>query len=149
MTELGVPQYENALDRLFRKSIPEPNTGCWLWEGALTDGYGNTEYRRTKIKAHRFAYELLKGSIPIGMQIDHLCRMRCCVNPDHMEIVTQRMNARRGRDARPYNTHCKNGHELSGDNLSQWRDKDGGLHRRCLICHAALARENRRRQRQQ
>lgn len=82
----------------------EPNSGCWLWAGADNgDGYGKFrgEY------AHRLSYKRHKGPIPDGMHLDHLCRVPCCVNPDHLEPVTNKENARRGRaghhmKARPF-----------------------------------------------
>lgn len=84
----------------------EPNTGCWLWVGGWCRyGYGkfnssrNVNYSRTR-KAHRTAYELHKGPIADGLTIDHLCRTRCCVNPDHLEPVTDAVNKRRGLIAR-------------------------------------------------
>lgn len=69
--------------------IPEPNTGCWLWMMAVNpDGYGRFgKDGRTK-NAHRAAWELYRGPIPTGMQIDHICRVRSCVNPDHLRLVS-------------------------------------------------------------
>jgi HNH endonuclease len=76
---------------------PEPNTGCWLWTGQLSDrGYPMTTYANKKYRAHRLFYEQARGPIPAGMTLDHLCRVRCCVNPDHLEAVTQTENRRRG-----------------------------------------------------
>src|SRR3990172_4211550 len=81
--------------------IPEPNTGCWLWAGNLdTPGYGQISSLGRKVLAHRLSYIFLRGPIPRGLQIDHLCRVRSCVNPDHMELVTSRENASRGRRSR-------------------------------------------------
>lgn len=88
-------------DRLERWSIPEPNSGCVLWLGALTwDGYGYIGLRDAagkayNVRAHRAAYELRVGPIRDGLVIDHLCRVRCCINPDHLEVVTQHENLRR------------------------------------------------------
>jgi hypothetical protein len=70
--------------------------GCWLWTGATLRGYA-----RFKTKtAYRFAYEHLVGPIPEGLDIDHLCRVKACVNPDHLEPVTRKVNIRRGVEAR-------------------------------------------------
>src|SRR6516164_7314046 len=77
--------------------IPEPNSGCWLWFGVQTkDGYGRWGGGANRKLAHRISYERAKGPVPIGMQIDHLCRVRCCVNPDHLEVVTPLENNARG-----------------------------------------------------
>jgi len=86
--------------------------GCWLWKGFLDrDGYGLFTFRHKTTRAHRVAYELQVAAIPEGMQIDHLCRTRHCVNPHHMEVVTHRENVRRGIWVKK--THCPRGHEYS------------------------------------
>jgi len=80
-------------ERLWSKVSPEPMSGCWLWTGALSSGYaslGSGAY------AHRVYYELTRGKIPDGLELDHKCRVPCCVNPDHLEPVTHRENMRRG-----------------------------------------------------
>jgi hypothetical protein len=75
--------------------------GCWLWTGSLNNkGYAQLGVAGRVRSAHRVAYELFKGAIPDGLQIDHLCRVRQCVNPDHLEAVTQSVNIRRGVAAR-------------------------------------------------
>ncbi len=87
-------------------------TDCWLWTGTILkssvqsrNGYGLFHPRQREgspnlVYAHRYAYEAIKGPIPAGLQIDHLCRVHNCVNPDHLEAVTQLENMRRGREAR-------------------------------------------------
>lgn len=76
----------------------EPATGCWLWTGATSHGYGRVGIAGTRriAPAHRVYYEREYGPIPNGVEPDHLCRRRACVNPDHMELVTRQVNARRG-----------------------------------------------------
>src|SRR5690242_4725322 len=71
---------------------------CWLWIGWKShNGYGRFSINASKkVQAHRFAYELLRGPIPAGLQIDHLCRVPACVNPAHMEVVTASVNQKRG-----------------------------------------------------
>lgn len=94
-----------------------PESGCWIWTGHISkNGYGKTG----KTVAHRVVYSLLAGIIPKGKQLDHLCRVRCCVNPSHLEPVTQQENIARGFGLQAINarkTNCINGHELSGENL--------------------------------
>jgi hypothetical protein len=124
-------------DRFEAKYTPEPTSGCWLWTGATTrDGYGNYALGRRFVGAHRVAYLLKVGPIPDGMQIDHLCRVRHCVNPAHMEVVTARENVLRGVSFAAVNaakTRCPKGHEYTEDNIEV--TPSGG--RRCRRCREA------------
>ena len=72
-------------------------TGCWKWTGQRNNGYGHVYVDGKTVYAHRFMYELVKGSIAAGLQVDHLCDNPRCVNPDHLEVVTQMENLRRTR----------------------------------------------------
>jgi len=125
----------NLADRLMKHILPEPNSGCWLWMGCiLPTGYAYmTLGDRTKY-AHRVSYETFKGPIPKDLQLDHLCRVRSCVNPNHLEPVTMLENIRRGNSglANRSKTHCINGHLLSDENIYS-PGKSQGL-RRCRIC---------------
>lgn len=113
---------------------------CWLWTGAVSsNGYGafstgsTTDDSLKQVSAHRYVYELLKGAISDGLTIDHLCRVRNCVNPDHLEMVTQRENTRRGTSPVAHNakkTHCTRGHLFSANNT--WTAKNGARH--CRTC---------------
>jgi hypothetical protein len=94
---------EIGADWIALRSIPEPNSGCVLWLGELNSaGYGrisqgnNHVGKRVRYLAHRVSYELAKGQVPEGMELDHLCRVRCCINPEHLEPVTRSENNRRG-----------------------------------------------------
>ena len=92
---------------------------CWLWTGCTTSrGYGTFTNGGKTTRVHRYAYEFCVGPIPDGQQIDHLCRVKHCVNPDHLEAVTDRVNTRRGlRSFKVPRTHRPAGHEMSGDNV--------------------------------
>lgn len=112
---------QSVSDRFHSKFIPEPNSGCWLWTGQIMHrGYGtfavkvNDEWK--KVFAHRFSYQTFVGNIPEGLQLDHKCRMRCCVNPDHLEPVTGSENLRRSPlMARwAHKTCCPKGHPYDG-----------------------------------
>lgn len=92
--------YPPTIDRLLSKCIPEPNSGCWLWIGAMHEGgYGRVRYHNRTLPAHRVSYMVHVGPIPGGLVIDHKCRVRCCVNPDHLEPVTRKENMRRAKVA--------------------------------------------------
>ena len=118
---------------------PITESGCWLWNRHIrkNDGYGDFSIERKHILAHRAAYELFKGPIPSGMTVDHLCRVRQCVNPDHLEAVTLRENILRGvSPSAGYAkaTHCKHGHEFTPDNTLHLSKKHGER-RQCRACN--------------
>lgn len=114
---------------------------CWLWTGALRGGgYPGVRWQGRLVGAHHVVYELIHGALPDGLELDHLCRVRRCVRPDHLEAVTRSENHRRI----PLRTHCRNGHLLQGHNL--YLDPGGG--RRCRTCRNAYQAEWRRGQHQ-
>lgn len=136
--------------RFWSKFEVSDDDGCWLWTDWVTKtGYGLFSVDRKTTRAHRFAYTLLVGPIPDGMELDHLCHThsqppcaggdtcihRRCVNPAHLEPVTALENNRRI----PRPTHCREGHPLSGDNL---RIAKSG-YRICRICNRAEKRRYR------
>ena len=130
-------------DRFWMKV--EISDGCWDWTGYRgKNGYGRLSASYRERAPYRFSYELVVGPIPAGLQLDHLCRNRVCVNPAHLEAVTSRTNILRGNGvAARYatRTRCAQGHELLGANLAL--RTDGG--RKCRACHAAYMRRWTRR----
>jgi len=129
-----------SLEQFMDKVAPDPASGCWLWLGAIrTKGYGAVFINHKNRAAHRVAYELLRGPIPAGKQVDHLCRVRSRVNPEHMEIVDNRTNVLRGIGVTATNarkSHCKRGHALDEANTAIGADGS----RRCRICLRARNR---------
>jgi hypothetical protein len=128
-----------------RHISPEPNSGCWLWTAYLHKGYGQFSVRRKIIGAHVFSYRHYRGMIPAGMTVDHKCRVRCCVNPDHLRLLTRAENVligegRAAKNARK--THCHRGHPLAEDNIYIGRSKNGKPTRTCKICRATWNNEN-------
>ena len=111
----------DILPRFMKFVELEPNTGCWLWRGSGTPaGYGQISVNGRMKMAYRWSYEHFRGPIPAGVEPDHLCRVRCCVNPHHLELVTHRENTLRGRTLAAMNaakTRCRRGHPFSGENL--------------------------------
>lgn len=122
------------LERLLDKAVAQDN-GCLVWVGAKGGGgYGNFWLSSKYLNAHRAAWILIRGPIPGGLVIDHLCRNRLCVNVEHMELVTCAENNRRARPGP--RTHCKRGHPLAGENL--WISTFGNQVRRaCATCRLA------------
>lgn len=118
-------------DRILALSIIVQN-GCWNWRARIDRwGYGHIRIRQITKLAHRAAYEEFIGAIPLGMQLDHLCKNTRCCNPAHLEIVTPTENALRSTcvAARIALTHCKYGHPLSGINV-----RISGNSRICRAC---------------
>lgn len=111
---------------------------CWMWTASTTRGYGQYHVDGHPCKAHRYAWEMQHGPIPEGLTIDHLCRVKLCVNPAHMELVTLGENVRRANAAI---THCPAGHEYTPENTYVY--KKGRTCRTCRRGAQAAFRERR------
>jgi len=142
MTEI-----RNIVDRFWEKVDVRGDDECWEWKAAKSKGYGRIGGKNnTYIEAHRLAYMLVKGDIPKGYDLDHLCKNHGCVNPNHLEAVTHKENLLRGNGWAGVNaqkTHCPRGHEYDKvcKNVTY-------LMRRCSICHKEADRKYRARLKQ-
>lgn len=130
---------DDAVIGRFLSKVNVVDDACWLWEGATLQGYGAVTIRQRTYRAPRVSYEMFVGPIPDGFEVDHLCRVPGCVNPDHLEAVTPAENKRRAApfSAKANRTHCKKeGHPLSGNNL--YVKKNGT--RQCRACQREAMR---------
>ena len=134
-------RYPSPAERFWAKADRPNESACWTWRAGIDSrGYGQFYFRGKNNIAHRIAYELVKGPIPAGLVIDHLCRNPLCVNPAHLEAVTNRENMIRGESpsARQFRAAvCKYGHPLQGDNVIS--TKSG---RRCRECERERWRQS-------
>lgn len=149
-------------ERIFDKFVMLDSGRCWPWTAHVgSRGYGTMDVDGATRLAHRVVYELIKGPIPQGMELDHRCHSdsdcrqgkdcphRRCVNPDHMEPVTTRVNILRSRNPMAENarkTHCVRGHPFSPENTRIRRGTRAG-HRVCRLCNAEDQRQYKQRQR--
>lgn len=143
--ELGLVGGIKLPSRFFEKVEKTPT--CWLWSGARSKGYGVFGIPKTRrnARAHRLSYLFHVGPIPIGLELDHLCRVPACVNPAHLEPVTHQINTARGvagqatgRQMRS-RTHCPSGHPYDKKNT---RIRPNGS-RVCMACHVVAKRRRR------
>lgn len=132
---VNIPQERRILSR-FRRG-----DGCWEWDHISpgTGGYGVVRYNGRQMVAHRAVYEILVGPIPEGLTLDHLCRNRACVRPDHLEPVSMRENVLRGKAVtaeHAVKTHCPAGHLYDEANTYMGSLQGGRFRcRKCRACH--------------
>lgn len=140
----SVNMSRSDLARFEAKFEPEPMSGCWLWLAAVDyNGYGRFYINGSVHRAHRVAFAHFIGPIPEGLEIDHRCRQRCCVNPDHLEAVTHQQNMHRGDTVcagLAERTHCKSGHRFTKENTHVYKGA-----RYCRACRRATSRKLYRR----
>ena len=120
-------------DRLLSKVETVTESGCWIWTGFCNPkGYGQMMVNGRCCRAHRVSNEHFVGPIQDGLTLDHLCRVRSCINPDHLQPVSNKVNILRGHGVGVVNagkTHCPNGHEYIEGQVYRWNGK-----RHCLLC---------------
>lgn len=131
-----------TIDRFLR--MVNKTNSCWIWTGYKNPkGYGKMTVNYKPLMAHRWSYEYFIGEIPPGLVIDHLCENKACVNPEHLQPVTNKENLNRGRvgqknaDHHRSKTHCRRGHEYTQENTNYLNRKTRGvLTRQCRICYS-------------
>lgn len=133
-----MPAFKPVRDRIACLSSKDEQSGCWIWNGCIDKcGYGKIGAVFGETLAHRASYKEFVGPISHGLEIDHKCKRRNCVNPEHLEAVSHAENVRRGdyksnhRNRRK--THCKRGHEFTEENtrIENWH---GLVMRKCVAC---------------
>ncbi len=135
---------ERFLAKICLVEGPLPNP-CWEWTASRDgDGYGRVGVEGKSRKASTYAYEVLRGPVPDGLEPDHLCRNRACVNPFHLELVTHKVNVARGNAglAQSLRTHCSKGHPYDANNTIYYASGKRGCH----ICRLRRSRERRARE---
>lgn len=139
-------RFWSKVEKIGPTSVTRPELGrCWIWTAAkVSKGYGNfTLADGSSEGAHRWAYKALVGPIPEGLTLDHLCRVRSCVNPAHLEPCPAVENYQRGDTGGLHHrlkTHCPKGHPYSGDNLYGYM-RDGSPRRGCKTCRYEATRK--------
>ena len=136
----------SRLTARYFSNVVVADNGCWKWVGTSnTHGYGHFHANGRSRLAHRVGYELMVGPIPKGLELDHLCRNRCCVNPEHLEPVTGKENLRRSKLHRGAinsdKKFCNHGHPF--DSINTYYRENGS--RKCRACHSDAEQKRRAR----
>lgn len=132
----------NFIERFLSKV--EKTNSCWLWKRCiLKSGYGQCWDGKKRVRAHRLSYRLFVGEIPDEVVIDHVCRIRKCVNPDHLRLLSNKENILIGTGASAVNSkksHCIRGHKFTTDNTNLKKRPSGRVERNCKQCRKLLRR---------
>ena len=132
----------NIVTRFNDSYVPEPMTGCWLWEKAIVKGYGQLKVKGKSVKAHRLSYALFVGPIENGLLVCHKCDTTQCVNPEHLFIGTVKDNKldeiKKGRNHNLKKTHCIAGHEFNEQNTRLRHNQ-----RKCRVCDKIKQKKKR------
>lgn len=129
----------SVISKAWKERIVNNSNGCWMWVGGKNvNGYASGQLNNRTVRVHKAIYELLVKKVGRGLELDHLCKNRNCVNPRHLEEVTHLENMRRGVLANK--THCVRGHKLDGENLLPSTPK----RRSCRLCGRIRVREWRK-----
>lgn len=146
-----IPKQDKSLIKRFNSKINKVESGCWEWTSAMNwKGYGRIHIKLSCNKyvgsqAHRISYIIYNGKIPKGLTVHHKCHNKKCVNPKHLELKTNNENRLEGNCWSAINarkTHCKNGHELLGENL-YLHYRDSNKRRGCKMCRKNNVRKHR------
>jgi hypothetical protein len=157
MTDQEQKEREAALRERFWSKVSKVEGGCWEWTACLhPSGYGLFGIGRRPRRAHRLSFEWANGPIPEGQLVLHDCDNRKCVNPAHLHLGDEKMNAdecwSRGRGVNQHvsggvalSGQCANGHPYDEANTSMVKGRGGRLHRRCLKCNSTKSQRHRQR----
>ena len=135
----GVPAPSSVLPPHVAARVTVSHAGCWLWGGAVDRcGYGLASIGGKMFRLHRWAFQAANGPVAAELDMDHLCRVKSCCNPLHLEPVTHHVNLLRGATTRASTnqrkTSCANGHPFSEDNTYRWGTSRGTPRRYCRAC---------------
>lgn len=127
----------NRFSTRFWDKVDSKADECWIWIGAVDKhGYGSILEEKKVKKSHRVSYEMFYGKIPNHLVIDHMCKIKRCINPRHLRAITRGENTLTGSGVSAINkrkTHCIRGHELSGENIFLYK-RAGHINRQCRLC---------------
>lgn len=125
----------------FMNKVHKDDNDCWIWKGYIDkDGYGTFSYRSKEMRAHRWSYMHFVGSLDNNLTIDHICNVRACVNPKHLQQIPIKDNILRGSGPSARNakkTHCRHGHAFADNNVVHDKKQ-----RRCRECSRLSARKH-------